>query len=223
MRDAVIDIITSRFSRLFVTEVIRYRYCKRCWNYTHSTSSILPTSMPYKNAGNHCAIISDIQTRYPHLQIWLDAGIGSVNELSSWPVGDLNWVIGSESLRKLDDYLNLKKVCGENHVLSLDFTTQSYQGPPELLENSTYWPNKVIAMVLSQVGSNSGPDNQTLMQLINLSSDQKIYAAGGVRHMADIQQLQEIGASGALIASALHHSQITSAELDRVLNAGAHE
>jgi len=167
---------------------------------------------------NHLQIIADIKTRYPHLQIWLDAGISDVNDLSAWSGINLNWVIGSESLRKLDDYLSLKKLCGENHVLSLDLTVQGYQGPSELIKKSTYWPDKVIAMTLSQVGSDSGADNQILAQLINRSSGQKIYAAGGVRHRMDIQQLKEMGAGGALIASALHNQQITSAELGSLLN-----
>ncbi len=176
--------------------------------------------------GNHLQIIADIEAYYPHLRIWLDAGISCANDLNAWSGINLNWVIGSESLHKLDDYLNLKKLCGDNHVLSLDFaldftadsTGQSYQGPSELIEGSTYWPDKVIAMTLSQVGSDSGPDVQTLEQLINRSSGQRIYAAGGVRNMADIQLLKEIGASGALVATALHNQQITSAELDALLN-----
>lgn len=167
---------------------------------------------------NHQGIIADIKAHYPHLQIWLDAGISCANDLNTWQKPELNWVIGSESLRKLDDYLNLKKLCGENHVLSLDFAAQGYQGPSELIKESTYWPDKVIAMTLSQIGSDSGPDSQILAQLINRSNGQKIYAAGGARHTMDVQQLKEMGASGALIASALHNQQITSAELGKLLN-----
>ena len=167
---------------------------------------------------NHRQIIADIKVRYSHLQIWLDAGIDCASDLSAWSGINLNWVIGSESLRKLDDYLSLKKLCGESHVLSLDFTALSYQGPDELIKESTYWPDKVIAMTLSQVGSDSGPDNQILTQLINRSCGQKIYAAGGVRHTKDIQQLKEMGVGGVLIASALHNQQITGAELGKLLN-----
>lgn len=171
---------------------------------------------------NHLQIIADIKVRYPHLQIWLDAGISCANDLSAWSGINLNWVIGSESLRKLDDYLSLKKLCGESHVLSLDFvsdsTGQGYQGPSELIEESTYWPNKVIAMALCRVGSDSGPDNQILAQLINRSGEQIIYAAGGVRHMGDVLQLKQMGAGGALIASALHNQRITSIDLANLLN-----
>lgn len=174
-----------------------------------------------QKCNNHQAIIADIKAHHPHLKIWLDAGIGCANDLNAWQKLELNWVIGSESLSKLDDYLNLKKLCGGTHVLSLDFTAQDYQGPDELLEDSNHWPDKVIAMTLSQVGNNSGPDSQILAQLINRSNGQKIYAAGGVRHTADIRQLKEIGASGALIASALHNQQITSAELGKLFNTDA--
>jgi phosphoribosylformimino-5-aminoimidazole carboxamide ribotide isomerase len=171
---------------------------------------------------NHLQTIADIQARYPHLQIWLDAGISCANDLSAWSGINLNWVIGSESLCKLDDYLSLKKLCGESHALSLDFalgpTGQGYLGPAELFKESSCWPDKVIAMTLSQVGSGSGPDSQILAQLIDRSSGQKIYAAGGVRHTMDLQQLKDMGIGGALIASALHNQQITSAELGKLLN-----
>jgi len=167
---------------------------------------------------NHQEIITNIKARYPHIQIWLDAGISRAIDLNAWQKLELNWVIGSESLRKLDDYLSLKKLCEENHVLSLDFAAQGYRGPSKLIKESAYWPDRVIAMTLSQVGSNSGPDSQILAQLINRSNGQKIYAAGGVRHIADIRQLEEVGASGALVASALHYGQITGDELNRLLN-----
>ena len=167
---------------------------------------------------NHQQIIANIQAHYPHLQIWLDAGIGCANDLSAWSGISLNWVFGSESLHKLSDYLSLRKLCGDNHILSLDFTSHGYQGPSELIAESTRWPGKIIAMTLGSVGSSSGPDFQTLAQLINRSSGQKIYAAGGVRHEADIRQLKKMGVGGALIASALHNQQITSAELGSLLN-----
>lgn len=181
--------------------------------------------------GNHRRIIEEIRARYPLLQIWLDAGIGSVEDLSAWNGLAVRWVIGSESLRTMDDYTNLMRQCEENndgennseenHILSLDFTVAGYQGPAELLRISAQWPARVITMTLGHVGSNLGPDFQLLKELINNKTTHKIYAAGGVRHMADIQRLSEAGVDGALIASALHTQQITAAELNRILSPGA--
>jgi phosphoribosylformimino-5-aminoimidazole carboxamide ribotide isomerase len=166
---------------------------------------------------NHRQIITDIKTQYPHLQIWLDAGIGCANDLSVWSEIDLNWVIGSESLHTLDEYLSLKKLFGENHILSLDFSVQGYQGPSELLEESIHWPSKVIGMTLGLVGSNFGPDHQLLTRLLNQGNGQRVYAAGGIRDISDIQQLKKMGIDGALVASALHNQNITVTEL-RQLN-----
>ncbi len=173
--------------------------------------------------GNHRQIVAEITARYPHLQIWLDAGIGSVRELDAWGGLALTYVIGSESLHNIDDYTNLRRHCGgnqpeENPILSLDFTATGYQGPAELLSTSAQWPARVIAMTLDHVGSNLGPDFQLLRKLIDRKSTHKIYAAGGVRHLADIQQLRDTGVDGALIASALHTQQITTAELDSILS-----
>jgi phosphoribosylformimino-5-aminoimidazole carboxamide ribotide isomerase len=46
-----------------------------------------------------------------------------------------------------------------------------------------------------------------------LSDTQAIYAAGGIRHLEDLQHLNQDGIHGALIASALHAGTIGQAEL----------
>jgi phosphoribosylformimino-5-aminoimidazole carboxamide ribotide isomerase len=167
--------------------------------------------------GNHRQVISEIQTHYPNLDIWLDAGLGFIEDLNAWHGMEATWVIGSESLHSLADYTALRQRCGKNHVLSVDFSATSYQGPVELLEASAQWPDKVIAMTLNQVGSNLGPDFQLLAELVNRGSS-AIYAAGGARHIQDIRQLQDMGVTGVLIASALHTRQISGMEISELLS-----
>lgn len=169
--------------------------------------------------GNHREVVSEIKIHYPNLEIWLDAGIGCVEDLSAWDNLAVTWVVGSESLRTMRDYMNLMRQferndIEEDHILSLDFTATGYQGPIELLQASAQWPAKVIVMTLGHVGSNLGPDFQLLTKLIDSKTTHKIYAAGGVRDISDIQQLVESGVSGALVASALHTQKITTTELN---------
>ena len=161
--------------------------------------------------GNHYDAIMSIRNLYPDLKLWLDCGFSDVADLEDWLDSGVNFVIGSESLNNLASYTALKPAC--NHILSLDFTASGYQGPLELLQDPAHWPSNVIAMTLSQVGSNLGPDEEKLARIIQQSSGSKIYAAGGIRGMADLLRLKNMHVSGALIATALHSGALTGTEI----------
>jgi phosphoribosylformimino-5-aminoimidazole carboxamide ribotide isomerase len=164
--------------------------------------------------GNHREMISLISQRYPELKLWLDAGISKANDLENWLDITLDVVIGSESLDSLADFESIKKCFpAQNHVLSLDFTAQGFQGPDALLLQSECWPQRLIAMTLGRVGSNSGPDEQTLRKLTNRAHGRAIYAAGGVRNIQDIRDLQQMGVAGALVASALHTGRLAGQDI----------
>lgn len=163
--------------------------------------------------GNHYDAIMSITNLYPNLELWLDCGFSDVADLEDWRDLRVNFVIGSESLNNMESYTALQLACKENHILSLDFTASGYQGPMELLQNPEYWPDKVIAMTLSQVGSNLGPDEEKLASIIQLSNGSNIYAAGGIRGMADLLRLKNMHVSGALVATALHSGALTGAEI----------
>lgn len=166
--------------------------------------------------GHHQHIIADILNRHPGIQIWLDAGIGQIGDLTLWQTLDIDCIIASESLHGMDDYLALRDNCSERAILSLDFKMDGYQGPAALLNTPALWPDRVIAMTLARVGSDAGPAQQALMQIANVT-DRKIYAAGGVRDIGDIAQLKKMGISGVLIASALHAGKLTAAEIETLV------
>ncbi|HEX5538187.1 MAG TPA: HisA/HisF-related TIM barrel protein, partial [Methylophilaceae bacterium] len=126
---------------------------------------------------------------------------------------DVDCIIASESLRSLDDYLALCERCAGSGILSLDFTEHGYRGPAALLENPALWPASIIAMTLAKVGSNAGPDQHKLAQIMG-TSNRQIYAAGGVRDIDDLRMLKHMGIHGALVASALHAGNLTGAEIE---------
>lgn len=168
--------------------------------------------------GNHYDIIMSIRNLYPDLKLWLDCGFSDVDDLENWRDSGVNFVIGSESLHNIASYTALKLAClkltcKQNHILSLDFTTSGYQGPLELLQEPAHWPSQVIAMILSQVGSNLGPGEESLASIMQQSNSSKIYAAGGIRGMADLLRLENMHVSGALVATALHTGALTGAEI----------
>ncbi|MEY4719173.1 MAG: hypothetical protein RL563_1791, partial [Pseudomonadota bacterium] len=65
------------------------------------------------------------------------------------------------------------------------------------------------AMTLARVGSQLGPDFERLGRLLAAFPNHDWIAAGGVRDENDIDQLALIGASGVLLASALHNGSLS--------------
>jgi uncharacterized protein related to proFAR isomerase len=125
-------------------------------------------------------------------------------------------VLGSESLASLDDYESARARAGPGALLSLDFRGHTFIGPPEVLVDSALWPDRVIVMTLARVGSGEGPDLARLTEIIARAEGREVYAAGGVRNADDLRVLRDIGAAGALVATALHNGSITCAEIETV-------
>ena len=122
-------------------------------------------------------------------------------------------VLGSESLASLEDYERARKCARPAAPLSLDFRGNTFLGPPALLEDAALWPNRIIVMTLARVGSGEGPDLARLAAVIARAEGRKVFAAGGVRNGDDLKALRDIGAAGALVATALHTGAITPADL----------
>ncbi|HEY1887347.1 MAG TPA: HisA/HisF-related TIM barrel protein, partial [Roseiarcus sp.] len=99
-------------------------------------------------------------------------------------------------------------------VLSLDFRGDAFQGPPEILAEPALWPSRVIVMTLARVGSAAGPDLARFATIRSIAGGRELYAAGGVRDARDLSALKAAGASGALIATALHEQRIGAADLE---------
>ena len=101
-------------------------------------------------------------------------------------------------------------------MLSLDFRGDAFQGPAEILAESALWPQRVIVMTLARVGSGAGPDLARFAAIRSIAGGRETYAAGGVRDAADLSALRAAGASGALIATALHERRIVGTDLKTI-------
>lgn len=170
--------------------------------------------------GTHLPVVQSLREHFPELEIWLDAGIASLAQWQPWQNLGLHCVIGSESQRELQATLALLNEL-ENTILSLDFvpsdTCDQLYDPVGLLQYPASWPQRVITMTLAKVGSNAGPDLNAIHAIQQRASHQRLYAAGGIRNIADLAQLRDAGAAGALLASALHNGNISAVELQAVL------
>lgn len=169
-----------------------------------------------QHQGSNAVAIREIQKLFPLLDIWLDAGFSGPQDCQFWHERGLTCVLGSENLSSSGDGMTIVN-SDDQPVLSLDFAAQGYMGPNELLGHSSEWPDKVIVMTLARVGSNEGPDLHRLTEILQASEKRtpapKIYAAGGIRNMADLEALRAVGVAGALVATALHNGSLTPKEI----------
>jgi phosphoribosylformimino-5-aminoimidazole carboxamide ribotide isomerase len=170
--------------------------------------------------GNNRGGIQAIRRQWPDLELWVDSGIANDAALTRWLATDLGHpVIGSESLLDADFLLTVRARAEDvSAVLSLDYLGDEFKGPQSLLDNpERYWPDRVLAMNLHRVGSDKGPDLNLVVNLARRVPGCKVYAAGGVRSVDDLQQVAKAGASGALLASALHDGRIGSTDLKQFI------
>jgi phosphoribosylformimino-5-aminoimidazole carboxamide ribotide isomerase len=163
--------------------------------------------------GNHFELCRDLAQALPATALWIDAGFANVTDCAFWlPLG-ATLVIGSEGLSAIGNWHELYESFGTSLVLSLDFAEGGLRGPATLLSEPTSWPGRVIAMCLDRVGTNGGPDVVRLETIIQGAGDRAVYAAGGLRTIGDIEAIAAAGASGVLVATALHSGAIAQNEI----------
>jgi HisA/HisF family protein len=68
---------------------------------------------------------------------------------------------------------------------------------------------ELLVIDLARVGTGSGPPLRAVAQLATALPDVAIYGGGGVRDDEDLRALGSAGATGALVATALHEGRLT--------------
>ncbi|HTZ68440.1 MAG TPA: HisA/HisF-related TIM barrel protein [Roseiarcus sp.] len=168
-----------------------------------------------RGAGDNFPALRSIRAEFPTLEMWVDNGAADPAALETLIGAGLGApVIGSESQRDralLSEHRDSRRI-----VLSLDFRGDAFQGPAEILAEPALWPRRVIVMTLARVGSGAGPDLHRFAAVRSVAGKREIYAAGGVRDAADLSALKAAGASGALIATALHERRVVRADLEAI-------
>jgi phosphoribosylformimino-5-aminoimidazole carboxamide ribotide isomerase len=167
--------------------------------------------------GRNEALPGRLAAALPGVALWIDDGATPAEALArlrgeprSTPV------VGTESLRGEEDLAALRALPAESYVLSLDFSADRFVGPPDVLAEAARWPDRVIVMTLARVGSGAGPDIERVADIAARGGGRSVYAAGGVRTSADAEALRAAGASGVLVASALHAGAITAGDLEAI-------
>ncbi len=168
--------------------------------------------------GDSRRVIARLRQQFPDLRFWVDNGLADAGACRNWlqqGYGDL--VIGSEAQRDASAINDLaQKEAADRIILSLDFKDGKFLGPDDLRQQPSLWPQRIIAMTLSRVGSDTGPDFELLDHLRMQAPAKKLFAAGGVRGGEDLVELNRRGISGVLVASALHGGRIGKREIAAV-------
>lgn len=167
--------------------------------------------------GRNVHLVPALSRALPHAEVWIDAGTasrGAARALLAAPVTTL--VIGSETLETVAILKDIMAESPQRTVLSLDFHGAEFMGPRALLEDASLWPKNVIVMTLGRIGSSDGPDVERIREVVAIAEGRRVYAAGGIRDRADLDAVRLAGATGALIASALHELKITAGDLKEI-------
>jgi phosphoribosylformimino-5-aminoimidazole carboxamide ribotide isomerase len=72
--------------------------------------------------------------------------------------------------------------------------------------------SEILLLSLDRVGTAQGPNHTILKDALSYATV-PVLVGGGVRDIADVRRLQMQGASGALVATALHNGTITKDHL----------
>ncbi len=159
------------------------------------------------------------------LSLMVDAGITSlIRAQQLLEAGVSKLVIGTETLTSKTFIAEAVKQFGDDRVVvSLDLKGDKVLAQPEfdgcpdpiclLEEFKSIGVKQVIVLDLARVGSGEGVNMAFLKAALNLGLD--VYVGGGVRGIQDLVELKALGASGALVATALHTGKISVADLKR--------
>lgn len=149
----------------------------------------------------------------PEVELWLDGGFGgaaAADEVQQTLGARIVPVFGSETLRSR---AALQEIAGRpDAVLSLDRRDGRPLDPAGCWDAPQLWPSRVIVMTLERVGSDAGPDLDTLAALRERAPATEFIGAGGVRHAGDLERARAAGAHAWLVASALHDGRLASTE-----------
>ena len=167
--------------------------------------------------------------RHPHVQticeraaVWLDAGVSSVvRAREAIALGAAHAVVGLETLPSFDVLTDICEAIGGDRVA---FSLDMWHGVPVGIGEGEHpavlasravrcGVSAIIALDLARVGMRVGLDVDLLKQVRDAARGVELIAGGGVRGQDDLDRLADIGADGALVATALLDGTVRSVRL----------
>lgn len=151
--------------------------------------------------------------------LWLDAGVKSFDDLEMFlQLGVDHIILASETMQQ-DDWHQLRQHPGCSRlVFSLDLYQGKLRGelfdnvdPLEVIEKVKSWGiGRVIVLDISSVGTSSGCPTLELCERIKAHHPElHLITGGGIRSLADIEQLEQAGIERVLVSKWLHDPATT--------------
>lgn len=179
-------------------------------------------------AGENLTIIAEMAASEPQLELLIDAGMRRVDDARSLlRAGAKKVVIASESLPDLDAASGPLAALGTGRsIFSIDLRDRTviWRGA----SNESRDPYEVAARLMSlgfreaillemeRIGTGRGADAIFLRGIVRAAPGMKFIVGGGIKTAAELPELKRAGASGVLLATALHSGAITREDLSRV-------
>jgi phosphoribosylformimino-5-aminoimidazole carboxamide ribotide isomerase len=169
------------------------------------------------------SIYSQITTK-TCLDLMVDAGIADIVQAEKVLDTDVSRiVIGTETLGTLDFVSQAVTAFGEDKVVvsidqkggkllsaSEDIASMDAVSVAQKLAN--LGARQIILLDLDRVGTEHGINN-TVLKTILETTDVEVLVGGGIRNLQELEQLRNLGVSGALVATVLHNGKVTVDEL----------
>ncbi len=174
------------------------------------------------NQATNYQIIQDM-IKKTGLKLMVDSGVTSLEAAQKLlDLGVSKIILGTETLTHKDFISEALWEAGSNSVMvSLDMKNgavlglNGVQDALELLgEFEDMGVAEFIILDLTRVGSKEGIDTEFLKKIMQQARS-RIYVGGGVRDIADLIELENLGVTGVLLATALHEGKIQVDTLKR--------
>jgi phosphoribosylformimino-5-aminoimidazole carboxamide ribotide isomerase len=158
------------------------------------------------------------------LDLMVDAGIADITKAEEvLATGVSKIVVGSETLGNLGFLGQAVKAFGEDRVVvSIDLKKGKVLSASEAIasldavsfaqELGKLGVNQIILLDLDRVGTEHGI-NWALLRNILEKTGVEVLVGGGIRRLKELEQLRELGVSGALVATILHNGKLQVDEL----------
>jgi phosphoribosylformimino-5-aminoimidazole carboxamide ribotide isomerase len=158
------------------------------------------------------------------LNLMVDAGIsdvGKAEEVLNTKVSKI--VVGSETLEGLDFLDQAIKSFGEDRIIvSIDLKKGKVMSVSETISSldavsfsqklGKIGVNQIIILDLDRVGTEQGISLALIKNILN-KDGVEVLVGGGLRSLRELEELRDLGVSGALVATILHNGKLQVDEL----------
>ena len=163
-------------------------------------------------------------TKNTNLHLMVDAGIADVSRAKDvLNTGVKRIVIGSETLKSLDFVSQAARALGKDviivsidlkhgRILSSSKDIASMDVISFLEQLIRIGVDQIILLDLDRVGTQQGINFSFLKKLLR-KSEARIIVGGGIKNLFELEKLENLGISGALVATVLHNGKVTINEL----------